>query len=204
MDGYRGHEIKRCSLLGRKAVTKLDSILKDRDITLPTNVHKVKTMFFPGVRYRWKSWTIKKAECWRSDLFELWCWRMEKTLECALDCKEIHPVNPKGNQLWIFSARTDAEAPLLWPPDEKSQLIEKKKILMLANIEGWSRRGDREWDVWMASATQWNEFEQALGDGDEQGSLEYWSSRVTGSQTGLSNWTTKARQGLYVQMAEPE
>ena len=127
MDGYRGHEIKRCSLLGRKAVTKLDSILKDRDITLPTNVHKVKTMFFPGVRYRWKSWTIKKAECWRSDLFELWCWRMEKTLECALDCKEIHPVNPKGNQLWIFSARTDAEAPLLWPPDEKSQLIEKKK-----------------------------------------------------------------------------
>ena len=56
-------EIKRCVLLGRRAMTNLDSILKDRDITLPTNVHKVKTMFFPGVRYRWKSWTIKKAEC---------------------------------------------------------------------------------------------------------------------------------------------
>ena len=63
MDGYRGHESKRRSLLGRKAVTNLDSILKDRDITLPTNVHKVKAMVFPGVRYRWKSWTIKKAEC---------------------------------------------------------------------------------------------------------------------------------------------
>ena len=124
-----------------------------------------KTIFFPGVRYRWKSWTIKKAECRRSDLFELWCWRMEKTLECALDCKEIHPVNPKGNQLWIFSARTDAEAPLLWPPDEKSQLIEKKenpdagKYWRLEQ-EGWQRMrcldgisNPMEW-VW-ASFRRW-------------------------------------------------
>ena len=125
VDGYRGHESKRRSLLGRKAVTNLDSILKDRDITLPTNVHKVKAMVFPGVRYRWKSWTIKKAERWRTDLFELWCWRMENTLKSPLDCKEIQPVNPKGNQPWIFRGRTDAEAPILWPPDGKSQLIGK-------------------------------------------------------------------------------
>ena len=69
------------------------------------------------------SWTIKKAECWRIDAFELWCW---KTLESPLDCK-IKPVNPKGNQPWIFIGRTDAEAeaPILWPPDMKSQLIRK-------------------------------------------------------------------------------
>ena len=168
--------------LGRKAVTNLDSVLKDRDITLPTNAHKVKAMFFPVVRCRWKSSTIKKAECWRTDLFELSCWRMEKTLESPLGCKEIQPVNPKGNQPWIFSGRTDAEAPVLWPPDEKSQLIGKQrnnkqtKNLILGNIEGRSRRHDRGWDGWMVSATQWNEFEQASGHGDGQGSLAYWSS----------------------------
>ena len=74
-DGYCSHEIKRCLLLGRKAMTNLDSILKSRDITLPTKVHLVKAMVFPVVMYGCESWTIKKAECIKIDDFELWCWR---------------------------------------------------------------------------------------------------------------------------------
>jgi len=74
-DGDCSHEIKRCLLLGRKVMTNLDSILKSRDITLPTKVHLVKPMVFPVVMYGCESWTIKKAEHWRIDAFELWCWR---------------------------------------------------------------------------------------------------------------------------------
>ena len=88
-------EIKRCLLLGRKAITNLDSILKSRDISLPTEVCLVKAMVFPVVMYGCDSWTIKKAECQRIDAFELWFWRR---LESLLDCKEIQPVNPKRNQ----------------------------------------------------------------------------------------------------------
>ena len=72
-DGDCSHEIKRCLLLGRKAITNLDNILKSRDITLPTKVHLVRAMVFPVVMYGCESWTIKKAECWRIDAFELWC-----------------------------------------------------------------------------------------------------------------------------------
>ena len=93
--GDGSHEIKRCLLLGRKVMTNLDSILKSRDITLTTNVHLVKAMVFPIVMYGCESWTIKKAEHRRIDAFELWCW---KTLESPLDCKEIQPVHPKGDQ----------------------------------------------------------------------------------------------------------
>ena len=74
-DGDYRHEIKRCLLLGRKVMTNLDSILKTRDITLPTKVHLVKAMVFPVVMYGCESWTVKKAECWKIDAFELWCWR---------------------------------------------------------------------------------------------------------------------------------
>ena len=91
------HEIKRHLLLGRIAMTSLDSILKSRDITLPTKVHLVKAMVFPVVMYGCKSWTIKKAEHRRTDAFELWC-SQEKTFESPLDCKEIQPINPKGDQ----------------------------------------------------------------------------------------------------------
>ena len=94
-DGDCSHEIKRCFLLGRKAMTNLDSILKSRDITLPAKVHLVKAMVFPVVMYGCESWTIKKAEHQRIDAFELWCWRR---LESPLDYKEIKQVNPKGNQ----------------------------------------------------------------------------------------------------------
>ena len=88
-------EIKRHLLLGRKVMTNLDSILKSRDITLSTKVHLVKAMVFPVVMYGCESWTIKKTECRRIDAFELWCWIR---LLSPMDCKEIKPVNPKGNQ----------------------------------------------------------------------------------------------------------
>ena len=76
-DGDHSHEIKRCLLLGRKAMTNLDSILKSRDITLPTKICLVKAMVFPVVMYGFEIWTIKKAERWRVDAFELWCWSFE-------------------------------------------------------------------------------------------------------------------------------
>ena len=105
-------------------MTNLDSLLKSRDIILPTKVHLVKVMVFPVVMYGCESWTIKKAERRRIDAFELWCWRR---LLRILDSKEIQPVNPKGNQSWIFIGRTDAEAEtlILWPPDAKNWLTGK-------------------------------------------------------------------------------
>ena len=120
-DGDCSHEIKRHLLLGRKVMTNLDSVLKSGDITLPTKVHLVKAMVFPVVMYGCESWTVKKAECQRIDAFELWCWS-SKTLESPLDCKEIQPLHPKGDQSWVFIGRTDAEAetPVLWPPHTKS------------------------------------------------------------------------------------
>ena len=119
-DGDCNHEIKRRLLLGRKAMTNLDSILKSRDITLPTKVHLAKAMVFPVVRYGCESWTLKKAEFQRIDAFEVWCWR--RLLESPLDCKEIQPVHSKGDQSWVFFGRTDAKAetPILWLPHAKN------------------------------------------------------------------------------------
>ena len=91
-----------------ESYNKPNSVLKSGDITLLTKVHIVKAMVFPGVMHGCESWTIKKAECQRIDAFELWCWR-----------RLFHP---KGDQSWVFTGRTDAEAeiPILWPPDEKN------------------------------------------------------------------------------------
>ena len=122
-DGDCSHEIKRCLLLGRKVMTNLDSILKSRDITLSTKVRLVKAMvFFSGHVWMWEldseeSW-VPKNWCW-------WCWR--RLLKSPLDCKEIQPVHPKGNQSWIFIGRTDAEAetPLHLPPNMKNWLTGK-------------------------------------------------------------------------------
>ena len=136
-DGDCSHEIKRHLLLGRKAMTNLESILKSRDITSPTKIHLVKTMVFPVVMYGCESWTYK--ESWAPKNWCFWTVVLEKTLESPLDCK-IKPVNPKGNKSWIFIERTDAEAetPILWPPDVKNLL---EKTLMLGKIEGRRRRG---------------------------------------------------------------
>ena len=94
-DGVCSHEIKRCFLLGSKAMTNLGRISRSKDITLPTKFRIAKAMVFPVVKYGCERWTIKKSECRKIDAFELWCWRR---LLSPLDCKEIKPVNPKGNQ----------------------------------------------------------------------------------------------------------
>ena len=119
-DGDCSHEIKRRLLLGRKVMTKLGSIFKSRDITLPTKVRLVRTMVFPVVMYASEIWTVKDV-CRRIDAFEL-CVVLEKALESPLDCKEIQPVHSEGDQSWVFIGRTDAKAetPILWPPRVKS------------------------------------------------------------------------------------
>ena len=122
-DGDCSHEIKRRLLLRRKAMTNLNSILKITDITLPAKVCMIKAVLFPVVMYGCESWNHKEGWAPKN-----WCFRtvvLEKTLESPLDSKEIKPVNPKGNQLWIFVGRTNTEAPILWPPDVKSWLIGK-------------------------------------------------------------------------------
>ena len=133
------YEIKRCLLLGGKAMTNLESILKSRDITWPTKVRLVKAMVLPVVMYACESWTKKKAEHQRTDAFELWCWR--RLLRGLLDWKEIQPVNPKEKQSSIFTVRADAEAeaPILWLPDVKNYSLEK--TLILGKIERRRRRG---------------------------------------------------------------
>ena len=118
-DSYCNHEIKGHLLLGRKVMINLDSILKSRNITLPTKVRLVKAIVFLVVMYGCESWTVKKAEHQRIDASEL---VLEVTLESPLDCKEIQAVHPKGDQSWVFIGRTDAEAetPILWPSYGKS------------------------------------------------------------------------------------
>ena len=112
VDGDCSHKIKRWLLLGRKAMTNLDSILKSRDIILPKKVCIFKAMVFPVVIYGFESWCFPTV-------------MLEKTLERSLDGKEIKPVNPEGNHPWVFIGRTDVEAPVLWLPDGKNRVIGK-------------------------------------------------------------------------------
>ena len=133
-------------------MTNLDSILKSRDITLPTKVCLVKAMVFPVVVYGCESWTVKKAERRRIDAFELWYWRRLLRVPWTA---EIQPVHPKGDQSWVFIGKTyaEAETPILWPPHAKSWLIGKDWFW-----EGLGAGGevnDRGWDGWMASPTRW-------------------------------------------------
>ena len=193
VDGDCSHEIKRHLLLERKAMTHLDSILKSRDITLPTKVHIVKAIVFPVVMYGCESWTVEKG--W---VLKNWCFAtvvLEKTLESPLACKEVKPVRPKGDQSWVFIGRTDAEAeaPILWPPDAKSWLIRKdpdagtdwrqgEKGAIEDELVGWHHR------------LNGHEFEQAPEMVKDR---KTWSSAVyeiAKSQTRLSDWTTKVRE----------
>ena len=119
-DGDCSHEIKRRLLLGRKAKTNLDSILKSRDITLTTKVHLVKAMVSPIVVYGCESWTIKKLECSRIDAFELWCWR--RLLRVPWTPRRSNQLISKEINSLRLIGRTDAEAEtsILWPPDAKN------------------------------------------------------------------------------------
>ena len=118
-DGDFSHEIKRCLLLGRKVMTNLDSILKSRDITLPTKVYLVKAVVFPVVMYGCESWTVQKAGHQRIDAVEVWCWRRLVRVPWAARIQLVHP---EGDHSWVFIGRTDVEAetPVLWSSDAKS------------------------------------------------------------------------------------
>ena len=152
-DGDWSHGIKRRLLLGRKYMTNLEGILKSRDITLPTKVCIVKAMVFLVVIYGCESWTIKKAEYRRIDAFELWCWRRllripwtaRRSNQSIL--KEIsHQYSLKGRMLKL---KLQYFGHLIWRTDSL------EKTLMLGKIESRRRRGDRGWDGWKASPTQW-------------------------------------------------
>ena len=168
--GDCNHEIKRCLLLGRKAMTNLDSILKNRDVTLLTNICLVKTMFFSSSHVGRCELDHKKS--WEPKNWCFWTLVLKMILECPLDCKDIQPVNPKRNQSWIFIGRTDAEAeaPILWPPDVKHWLIWKDPDVR----KGWRQGEKRMTEDEMVGWCHWlngHEFEQAPGIGDGQGGL---------------------------------
>ena len=148
-NGDCSHEIKRCLLLGRKAMTNVDNILKSRDITLPRKVCLVNNS------HVWM-WELDYKESWAPKNRCFWTVELEKTLESSLDCKKIQPVHPKGDHSWVFIGRTDAEAetPILWAPDAKGWLIGKDPDA--GRDWGLGGEGDnRGWDGWMASPTQW-------------------------------------------------
>ena len=189
------HEIKRHLLLGKKAMTNLDSILKSRDITLPTKFHLVKAMIFPVVMYGCESWTIRRLSA------KNWCfWTvvLEKTLESPLDYKEMKPVNPKENQSWMFTGRTDAEAevPILWPPDAKSQLIGKDSDA--AKTEGRRRRGWQR-TRWLdgipdSKDMSLSNVQEMLKDREARCAVVQGVSK---SRTWLSYWTTSTTPCCY-------
>ena len=155
---YR-HEIKRRLLLGRKAMTNLDSILKSRHHITNKDPYSQSYGFSSG---HLQIWELDHKEGWVLKNWCFWIVVLEKTLESSLNSKEIKPVNPKGNQYWIFTGRTNAEgeAPILWPRDVKSWLIGKKS-LMLGKNEGKRRR---EWQRirWLNSQLNGNKLEQTV------------------------------------------
>ena len=170
-------------------MTNLDHILKSRDIILPTKVYLVKAMFFPVVTYGCESWNIKKAP----KNWSFWTVVLEKTLQSTWHCKEIQPVNPKGNQSWIFIGRTDdeAEALILWPPDVKNWLIGKNPD----EGKNWRQeKGMTEdemvgWHHWVNE----HEFEQTPRDGEGQGSLACYSPW---GHRARHYWVTKQPRGV--------
>ena len=152
VDSECSHEIKRWFLFGWKAMTYLDSILESRDITWPTKICLVKAMFFSSHTWMWE---LDHKEGWMPKNQCFWTVVLEKTLESPLDCKEIQPAHPKGDQSWVFIGRTDVEVetPILWPPDVKNWLLGKDPDAE----KNWAQE-DKEmtgWGGWIASSTQW-------------------------------------------------
>ena len=155
------HEIKTFTPWKKSYDQPRQHIKKQRDITLPTKVRLGKAMVFPVVMYGCENSTMKKAEHWRINAFELWRWRR------PLDCKEIQPVHPKENQSWIFVGRTDAEAetPILWPPDANNWLIGKDPDAG----KYWRQEEKGTTEDEMVGWHHWpngHVFEQALGVGE--------------------------------------
>ena len=191
-DGDCSHEIKRRLLLGRKVMTNLDSIIKSRDITLPTKVRLVKAMVFPVVMYGCESWTVKKAEHWRIDAFELWCWR--RLLRVPWTARRSNQSILKEIRMgpWDFFGGTDAEpgTPVLWPPHVKSWLIGKDSDA--GRDWGQENKGTTEdemagWHHWLNG----RKSEWTSGDGDGQGGLaccDSWGHKESDTTERL-NWT---------------
>ena len=167
-DGDCSHEIKRHLLLGRKAMTNLgQNITKQRHYFADEGLSSQSFGFSSSHVWMWE---LDHKNSWALKNWCFWTVVLEKTLENPMDCKEVQPVNPKRNQSWIFIGRTDAEAPTLWPPDIKNWLI--RKDLNAGKDWGQEEKGTTEdeivgWHHWLSG----HEFEQAVGVGDEQGSL---------------------------------
>ena len=161
-------KLKKCLPLGRKAVTNLESVLKNRDITLPTEVCLVKAIVFPVVMYECESWTIKKSECQISDAIEVWCWR--RLLRVPWTARRSQSI--LKDQCWIFIERTNAETetPILWPPDAKKWLLRKDPDAGKDSRQ--EEKGMTEDE--MVGGHHWlngHEFEQTPGVSDGQGGL---------------------------------
>ena len=185
-DGDCSHEIKRCLLLGRKAMTNLDSIVKSRDITLPTKVCLVTAMVFPIVMYGCESWTIKKAKCRRIDAVELWCWRLLRVPWTARGSNQsiLKEINPE-----YLLERLMLKLQYFGHLMQRTDLLEK--TLMLGKIEG--RRRGLQRMRWLDGTTRLDghEFEQAPGVGDGQGGLvccSPWGHKES-DMTEWPNWT---------------
>ena len=198
-DGDCSHEIKRRLHLRRKDMTNLDNVLKSRDITLPTKVCLVKAMVFLNVQM-WESdsHSVMSIDGWALKNWCFWTVVLEKTLESPLDCKEIKPVNPKGNQPWIFIGRTEAEAeaPILWPPDGIfKSLLSWKRPWCWERLKAGGERDDRGWDDWMASLSQWTWVWADSGRQWRTGKPGVLQSM--GSQRFRHDWATEQRQQIH-------